>query len=183
MEGGVACLALPAQAGGDEILPLDLTMQHSSTPSRDEAGSDDEGGQSTTAAAAAASPEPEPQFAEEMAASALELELTYKYSDAEKRASMRARLTKMSSFERTQAVARLRAKREEERELLTRQRVALSTFFSTHDPTGAKSPSNLKEKLIGMAMAARKPIKDEKWSVICAKLGETFGQSPNAFFN
>ena len=96
---------------------------------------------------------------------------------------MRAKLTKMSSFERTQAVARLRAKREEERELLTRQRVALSTFFSTHDPTGAKSPNNLKEKLIGMAMAARKPIKDEKWSVICAKLGETFGQSPNAFFN
>ena len=67
--------------------------------------------------------------------------------------------------------------------MLTRQRVALSTFFSTHDPTGAKTANNLKEKLLGMAMAARKPIKDEKWLVICAKLGEDFGQSPNAFLS
>ena len=123
---------------------------------------------------------------------------------------------------RKAAVDKLRKKREEERDLLTQQRVAISTFFKMHDPTNS---SPLREKLarhywlpafhrftfcrqkvklgpvvdctqlhkltavppssyslqVKTTMAARKPIKEATWIAICAKLGDSFGQSPNAY--
>jgi hypothetical protein len=106
------------------------------------------------------------------------MELTYRYGDAAKRAAMKTKLDRMSTFERKRAVDKLRAKREEGQQQLTSQRVAISTFFSTYDPSG-KSP--FREQLIKMAMAARRPIKDEKWVAICARLGQEFQASPNAY--
>ena len=38
-----------------------------------------------------------------------------------------------------------------------------------------------RKKLMGMAMAATRPLKAEKWGMICAKLGEVYGESPNAY--
>ncbi len=112
-------------------------------------------------------------------AAAIELELTYRYPSEEKRAAIRTKLAKMTAFEKDAAVARLRAKREGDKEELMAQRAALGGFFAAHDVKGS---SKHREKMMGMAMTATRPLKADKWSMICARLGEVYGESPNQYF-
>lgn len=127
--------------------------------------------------------EPEPVVSPDqkaaVEAAAIELELTYRYPSEEKRAAIRAKLSTMTAFEKDAAVARLRAKREADKEELMAQRAALGGFFAAHDVKGS---SKHREKMMGMAMAATRPLKADKWSMICARLGEVYGESPNQYF-
>lgn len=138
---------------------------------------------------ASSEPEPEPELAlspEKTAAekaaveaAVIEMELTYRYPSEEKRAAIRAKLSQMSAYEKNAAVARLRTKREADKEELLAQRAALGGFFAAHDVKGS---AKYREKMMGIAMAATRPLKADKWSMICARLGEVFGESPNQYF-
>lgn len=131
--------------------------------------------------------EPEPVLSPEQAAAekaaveaaSIEMELTYRYPSEEKRAAIRAKMSEMTAFEKNAAVARLRAKREADKQELMAQRAALGGFFAAHDVKGS---SKHREKMMGMAMAATRPLKADKWSMICAKLGAVYGESPNQYF-
>jgi hypothetical protein len=177
-DGRAAALA-GVEEGAEELEDL--------SDAEDDEASEAAGARADRLARFAAAPEPEPELSPEeaaaqkaaLAAAEMEMELTYRYPSEEKRAAIRQKLAQMTDFERSAAVARLRSKREEEKADLLAQRAALGGFFAAHDVRGS---SKHREKMMGIAMAATRPLKADKWSMICSRLGETYGESPNQYF-
>ena len=137
--GGVVDFIGAASFDGQKDGYTFLTREGRTGYFRDAAG---EAGEAREARAgrldAAPEPEPEPELsAEEQAArqasldqAAMEIELTFRYISEEKRSEIRAKLLKMTEFERKAALARLRLKREEAKGELLAQRAALGGFFA-----------------------------------------------------